>query len=123
MLEGTMMREIRAWLIWAFVLLSSGPAFAQAAPECRSIDAERELATTHGGKVNALEGDAVKAAEKLFNSIPPETDYVANTAILVDMPDGWGVLAIGPAGAICARARFDATGWKGVREKLLGFLT
>lgn len=103
-------------ILLAALLLISTPAFAQ----CVSVDAEREAAVSHGGVVTALEGVAVKEAEKLFNAIPPESSNVVHTALVIDMPDGRGVLAVGPFGAICARVVFDKDMWRRARALLVG---
>jgi hypothetical protein len=100
----------------AFICLVATPAAAQ----CVSVDKELETIKSHDLTATALEGEAVKAAEKLFNSIPPETDHIVGAALIVDLGNGEGVLAVGPAGAICGRIRFNAMEWPKARRLLLG---
>lgn len=91
-----------------------------AAAQCVSVDYELAAIKAHGLTPTALEGDAIKAAGVMFNAVPPESDMAVSVALVVDLPDGGGVLAVGSAEGICGRLRFDMIEWPKARRLLLG---
>lgn len=103
-------------LFTALALLVATPAAAQ----CVSVDLELAEIASLNLTATALEGDAVKAAERVFNALPPESNHIVATALIVELSNGDVILGVGPVGAICGRVRFDVTAWPRIRRILMG---
>jgi hypothetical protein len=102
----------------ALTVLRPVPALSQGA--CKSEAEILSIADRVGGALHRLDRVATAAAVLFYDSIPPESSSDADTAALVHLPDGSGVILIGKGGTYCANAPIPAGYWRSVVDAILG---
>jgi hypothetical protein len=101
-----MLRFSRSSLGAALVLaLTSQYAQAQS---CTPLDTVLGQVSAQSLAVEQFTGGDTARAVAFFNRIPPVSDDAFNLALLIALPDGSGVLAVGKDGAVCAQVRLSA---------------
>lgn len=79
-----------------------------------------EKADRFGAAFQKLDRVATVAAVLFYDSIPPSTQSVADTAALVHMRDGSGVVLLGNRGMYCENAVVGSDHWQAVVRAILG---
>lgn len=111
------MKPIGIFLALCFWLgLTIGSAFAT----CASLqDARTQAESIPGATMTELDGAAKVAAVELFNTFAP-ADAPTDTVVLLDLPNGGGILAAGGPGELCGMVRFAPQQWRTLRASILG---
>lgn len=97
-------------------LFLTSPALA----DCLTIDQARAKAAENSVLITVLSGATLTKAAAIYNALSPESDNNFETVVLVDLPDGGGLLAVGPSGQVCGAVRFNSSQWRVLRNALFG---
>lgn len=81
---------------------------------------EAGVAAQEGLSVRKLEGKTLEQAAAMYNNMPPVSDVPVATAYMIEIKDGGGFLAVGPAGFICGGVRFNPDQWADMKRNLFG---
>jgi hypothetical protein len=108
-----------AWfLLLIFVCCVAFKANAQ--PACKSEAEIMAIADRVRGAVQKLEPVAARAAILFYDSIPPESTSDADSAALVHLPDGSGVILIAKGSCYFANAPVPPNYWRSVVDAIMG---
>jgi hypothetical protein len=106
---------------FASLLLIAGVSIARAADPCwekHTLSIRFDTLGVTGAR--RLKDDELKAAAKWLNAQPPTTDLEWATIILVEMPDGSGMILAGREEAVCTRLHVPPAAWLKVKLQMLG---
>lgn len=120
-----MMRRHAVFLLIAAAVLAGALAWfpsrrAGAQPECTPVAVALAYLYQVKWRYFHLTGDPLIRAAAIFNDMPPKSDHEIDTAILVNRPDGSGVLLVGFAGLICDAMSIGRKDWFDIHQKIFG---
>lgn len=116
------MRNALAALLLAALTTCGAMTTPSLAQGCKPVDLVlAEMATTPNFiNPRVLAGKPLEMAAELFNSFPPESDEKLTVVLLVDLPDGTGLMLVGRDDLICGGLRLNEQQWRALVNMVEG---